>query len=328
LSKILRTKGAKFFIRVVIFLFFIFIFDRALFFVIQNLEVGFHKKENFKKKFVKFPKGTYSTLIMGSSRTYRGIHPLYLYQILGKKAFKVAKQAVGPKFNYFIYQEYKKLAGIPKIVVYGVDYFIFHLSSPLWYKRFFDNKDYRKDFYTPGLLLLVSNKPQIDSFFNNILNHFNESFIKKPILVKKRKYAIINKFVGFPKRGLLASEKPSHFKKHPYKPFPGKEGIYFLKLIEDLNMDGVVVILVILPDFIGTYETNYQKELFIQEIINLTEPFKNVFLYDYNSPEKFPLSDSEYFLDGGFGRANSHLSKEGARIFNRLLVKDLSKHYQ
>jgi hypothetical protein len=237
------------------------------------------------------------------------------------------RNATGPKFNYYFYQEYKKQVEIPKVVIYGVDYFIFTLSSPRYYMRFFNRDDYRDDLYKPGISLLISNKPQIDSFLAHVLNHYNETLFKNAGTKRKKKFKIIDRFIGFPKKGELSLKKPPFFKMKKYKPFPGREGKYFLKLIEDLNKDGVKLVLVILPDFIGTYETNFQKDLFIRGILELIESYKNVFLYDYNSPEKFPLSNQEYFNDGGFGSGNSHLSLEGAKIFNQLLIKDLAKHY-
>jgi hypothetical protein len=312
---------------VVIFLFFLFIFDRGLFFVIQKLEFGFHKKQIFRRNFIKFPPGTYSTLIMGSSRAAQGIHPLYIYRTLGQKAYKAMRNATGPKFNYYFYREYKRLVEAPEVVIYGVDYFIFTLRSPRHFMRFFNQDDYRGDHYSTGISLLISNKPQIDSFLAHVLNHYNKILFKNAPSKRKKKFRIIDRFIGFPKRGLLSLKRPASFKMKPYKPFPGREGEYFLKLIEELNQDGVKLILVILPDFIGTYETNFQKDLFVQGIRDLTKPFDNVFLYDYNSPEKFPLSKQGYFNDGGYGSGNSHLSLEGAKFFNQLLIKDLARHY-
>jgi hypothetical protein len=326
-----------------IFLGLVFAFDRGLFFLFRTLEANVYKKKSlnkifiqrrdFNKQFLRLPEGTYSTLIMGSSRTHRGIHPYYFYKRLKQKAFKIAKAKIRLKFNYYFYKEYKKYAGIPRVVVYGLDYFMFRLKSHPFFMNAVsaEGEDAEPPPYADGLLLLLSNKAHIDDFFNNYLDQLNRNFNSPAGTQEPGNEAIhtIDPFIGYEKKVYKPlPRKKRRFRKFNYGPYPGKEGIYFTKLLKEWEKDGVRVILVFLPDYIGTYESNYQLDLFKREIQQLSAPYENVFIYDYNRPDKFPLSNPKYFLDGGYGKSNSHLSKTGARVFNRTLLKDIRKHYE
>ena len=324
----------KYLFGVLMFIVFLAAFDRGLFYVIRTVEQNYYKKKDlkkiffqrrdFNKQFLKLPKGTYSTLIMGSSRTHRGIHPFYLYKRLKQKAFKIAKAKIRLKFNYYFYKEYKTYAGIPKVVIYGLDYFMFKLESHRFFMEAVAGEDDISDKYAGGVSLLISNKEHIDSFFNNYLDRLNREFKKGSF--QRKTFKVIDPFIGYVKQEPLVRKK-ARFKKYKYVPYPGKEGIYFTKLLKEWEADGVKVILVFLPDYIGTYRSNYQSDLFKKEIKTLTAGYKNVFIYDYNRPDKFSLSNAAYFSDGGYGKTNSHLSITGARVFNRLLFRDIKGHY-
>jgi hypothetical protein len=321
-----------------IFLFFLFLFDRGLFYIIQSIENNYYKRKNFKKifwqrkdfnkNFMKLPKNTYSTLIMGSSRTYRGIHPYYIHKRLKQNAFKIAKAKIGVKFNYYFYKEYKKYAGVPRVIIYGVDYFIFTKRSAENFLRFIGVEDIRKNNYKNGALLLLSNKEKIDTFFNNMLDTLNQVYTSNVDAHGSKEIQIIDPFTGYDGGKILNKHKPPRFNTFYYTHYPGEEGIYFTKLLKECEADGVQVILVLLPDYIGTYTSNFQEKAFKKDIQRLTRFYKKVFIYDYNDPKVFPLQNTGYFLDGGYGKTNSHLSRKGARLFNRMLVKDLKKHYR
>ena len=320
-----------------------FLFDRALFHTIRAREKTFYQKRDlaslffrkreFNKHFVELPKGTYDIVIMGSSRTHRGVHPRRLHKYLGKKAFKIARGKAKPKFNYYFYKEYKKYAGIPELVIYGLDYFMFKMDTDPFLMQFVTEPADME--YKEGVSLLVSNKKQIDSFLTNILEKFSlNSKSKLPVKRKIRKRnlssfnLIIDPFVGYKKTESFNIEKPPRFKTFNYVPFPGVEGEWFLKLMEELDKDGVSVALVFLPNYIGTYESNFQRDIFIEDIKQLIAPFRDVHIFNYNRPEKFHLDNADYFLDGGYGKTNSHLSAEGARVLNRMLAKDLKKIWE
>lgn len=323
-----------------LFVLFLFVFDRFFFFSFSKLEKHTYRHQNFKKRFITFPSGTYDTLIVGSSRTNKGIHPALLYKSLGIKAKKIARATTGFKFNYKFYLEYKKFLNKPKFLIYGLDYFMFKMHSNQKWMRFFSETK-NKDLKGKGILRLFSNKKGIDSLIVDSLNDMNafllpkqkttnkplEKFIhikRKGKLVKvKRIPDYMSKFVGFKSKDSFKPSKVANFDKVKYFKFPGREGQYFTKLLEELHKDKVTVILVFLPDIIGTYETAFQRELFIDNIRALSKKYPNVFIYNYNDPKIFPLDKKEYFLDGGYGFINSHLSMKGSKLLNRLLCKDI-----
>jgi hypothetical protein len=109
---------------------------------------------------------------------------------------------------------------------------------------------------------------------------------------------------------------------------PGTEGAYFFKLLEELTKDRVIVILVALPDYLGSLKTNCQHDEFINHLESLCGDYQGVHVVNYNSEDKFQLSNPDYFRDGGLGQTNSHLSPLGARIFSNLLFEEIKKYYQ
>ncbi|MCP4215203.1 MAG: hypothetical protein GY765_11125, partial [bacterium] len=125
----------------------------------------------------------------------------------------------------------------------------------------------------------------------------------------------------------LFSQKVRNFQLQGFPPSPGEEGEYFEKLLKQFAMDKVKVVFVVLPDYIGSFHTNHQRERFMIHLKRFRKKLGNISIYNYNRRKRFPLRETDYFLDGGWGHSNSHLSDIGAREFNRLLVKDLAKHY-
>lgn len=340
----LRKKTFPYYIfYALLFLLLFFVFDRGLYFLAYSLEKHFyHKKDlrgiffqkrDFNKHFLELPKGTYNTLIMGSSRTHRGIHPFYIHRRLKQNAFKIAKAKVRLKFNYYFYKQFKKIAGIPKVVIYGLDYFMFKLESHPYFMQFVEEEGATQNetdnitahlFTAPSLLM--ENKESIDSLVNTILERWNENI--NPEVSRKGRIKIIDPFIGYRQEEPLQSRKRRRFKRFDYEGYPGVEGKYFIKLLDEWQHDGVKVALVHLPDYIGTYASNHQYNLFKEEIKKLTAPYKNVKIFDYNNPNTFSLSEEKYFLDGGYGKTNSHLSLAGARVFHRKFLRDLKKMYK
>jgi len=328
-SKIYYLLGGFFFLMMLVAL------DRGLLFTLRawesnsalnkDLQNLFFQKRDFNKKFLDLPKGTYSTLILGSSRTHRGIHPFYIHKRLKQNAFKIAKAKIRLKFNYYFYNEYKKIAGVPKVVIYGLDYFMFKLEShPFFMKQVLPNDVQAESGYNNGPLLLLSNKKKTDDFINDKLEQWNKDLAAAD---GGEKFRIIDPFIGYRKFKNKEMRDRRRFKTFDYFGYPGVEGIYFKKLLEEWQKDGVQVVLVHLPDYIGTLKSNHQLDRFLREIRELTASYKNVSIYDYNDPKKFSLSNKAYFLDGGYGKTNSHLSIAGSRVFHRIFLRDLKKHY-
>ncbi|MCP5051181.1 MAG: hypothetical protein GY940_28710, partial [bacterium] len=232
-------------------------------------------------------------------------------------------------------QLYKKYAGVPKVVIYGVDYFIYTvISDPKWLSRF----DIEDSHERPGLfsnpLLLLRHKREIDNFQNNIMIGLKETWETNPednAEIEENPFKnidIIQNYKGVELPGKkLVTQREGITRKVVFHPYPGKEGKYFMKLMEQLDRDGVIVVLVALPDYIGSYKTNYQRLEFIRHLKTLKRNYKRLFIYNYNKPRRFPLANTDYFNDGGFGMANSHLSQKGAEVFCNILIDDIRKHY-
>jgi hypothetical protein len=132
--------------------------------------------------------------------------------------------------------------------------------------------------------------------------------------------------VIFLNKGPVAKRPDTYIRQFFFR-FPGKEGHYLEKLLEEMDRDNVAVILVGLPDYYGTYKTNFERRDFILDLKRWERKYKNVFFYNYNRSFKFPLKKKDYFLDGAYGLTNSHLSKIGAQVFNKMLIQDVKKHY-
>jgi len=274
-------------------------------------------------------KKKYDTLILGTSRTYDAIHPVYIRSTVGKRAYREASHGKGAKYNYYFYKEYRKLAGIPEVVIYGVDYFIFNTdSNEKWLSRF--KLEGGDSALWSDFSLLLSNKDKIDRTLNNGIGE-----LKKVLLGKKRGISasmaikIAQKYTGLPSNpGKLIKKRPRRMRYSSYIRYPGREGKYFGMLLEELAKDGVKVMLVLLPDYIGTYMTNNQKRACVTDLRRLAEKYDGIKLYNYNMPEVFPIDRDLFFLDGGYGNPNSHLSATGAEYLNKkLFLKDLAPLY-
>ena len=325
------SKIRKFIAGFFLFILFLLLFDRGLFYLISNLEANFYQGNDFEKRFERFVKDAhFTTLIFGTSRTYEGIHPYYIEEKLNQKAFKESYVGKGPKYNYYFYKLYKKYAGIPKVVIYGVDYFIYAVGSdPKWMSRFDINTGDEKIDYLSNPLLLVKYKKKIDNFLNNILIRLKVEMGPKISKESLQDFIDIQNYTGLMvKNKKLVTEPYKNYKRQVYIRSPGKEGDYFKKLLDELERDQVTVILVALPDYFGSFKTNLHRHNFVLHLRELKHKYKNLFFYNYNRPRKFPLNNTEYFNDGGYGETNSHLSQKGAKVFNERLVKDIKKHYQ
>jgi len=324
-----NSKISKYLVRVVLFLVFIFLFDRGLYYLLLKAESEFYIGNKFEEKFSQFVSGKdYNTLIFGTSRTYDGIIPFYLQFFLKQRIYKDAFQGKGPKYNYYLYKMFKKYNGVPKVVIYGVDYFIYTIKSdPKWMSQFDLKEEEKVDLFSAPLLLL-KNKKRIDNFQNNILIRLqeqkskeeNEEDFKDFVKVQEHKgAAIANK--------KLITKEPPEFLHQDFPVYPGEEGAYFVKLLEELDRDGVTVLLIALPDFVGSHVTNVQLDKFIADLEAYRTRFKKLYVYNFNKFDKFPLWNENYFNDGGYGMTNSHLSPEGARLFSEMLAKEIKKHY-
>ena len=312
------------------FIFFLFLFDRLLFLGIRSGESRYYGSISSYALEDKFAaardRGEYPVLILGTSRTFDGIHPRHIYNQLGVRAFKEAFVGKGPMYSYFFYQEYRRHMGIPRVVIYGVDYFMFNITSERhWMKRFpADLID--AHYFKAGPSLLLANKRQIDELSNLMLNNLKERTGGDLNYQIERDWARMESYVGVPSPGKIDEAEPQRFARQNFAGFPGKEGEYFALLLDQLQKDRVQVMLVGLPEYIGTYWTNRNHNRFQQVFGKFARRLPGVFFYNYNRPEKFDLARAELFIDGGYGFTNSHLSSTGSAMLGRMLADDLRQH--
>ena len=99
----------------------LFLLDRGGYRLIVAAENSFYSDPGYFPRFRAFAKGTpYDTLILGTSRTYEAVHPVYFSRRLKRNAYKEAYFGRSPRYNYYFYRFFKKVAGRPRIVIYGV----------------------------------------------------------------------------------------------------------------------------------------------------------------------------------------------------------------
>ncbi|HDP95107.1 MAG TPA: hypothetical protein ENN40_07085 [Candidatus Aminicenantes bacterium] len=327
----LSTSNSKFLKRLAVFVAFLsalFVFDRSAYFLITRLESAFYGAENFKSRFVDFAEGkNFSTLILGTSRTYEAIHPLYFRTILSENAYKEAQFGKNPRYNYHFYQFFKTHAGVPEFVIYGMDYFIYNSRSN---KRWLARLDKLHETFIPfsSLSLLLTNKQQIEEFFEAVIQQWNKR-LSPGNHHEVMDFVTLQKYVGsLHKPGVVVTRKPRHFWRQKYPRFPGKEGDYLRLLLSELDRDGVTTFLVLIPNHLGTFRTNFQRGQMLRDLRRLQRNFKNVHILVLDTPDVFPINNEEFFINGGWGRTNCHVSRSGAREFNRLLLETLRPFYE
>jgi len=319
-------------------IFFFFLFDRSGAWLFRELNYSFYSKIRVKRSiFGKsriIKKGFYDTMIFGTSRSKDAIHPLYLYRSLGLKAFKESKPARYPRYFYHFYRKFRSVFGKPRYLIYGIDYFIFKLkTSDLHMMMMNRNRKVRKiDFKKivkrnssplAGLSLLYSAKNKIDNTVSDLLYKFS---LDLDPAERGAGELGINKYTG--KRRTLGDKdagKPPTWERFGYVNSDHGEGKYLKRLFDELENDGVTVFLIGIPDYIGTYQSNYQQELYEKDIRYLIQGRKNFRFINYDRPDRFDLANRKYFTNGGWGQFNSHMSHYGAIPFNQLLSEDIGK---
>ncbi len=331
----LKNRVVRIIILIFLSLFFFFTFDRGAYILFKKISTQFYNKpikNSINEIIDDEAKNFFNTLILGSSRTKQGIHPWYINKYLGLHAYKNAGAGQYLKYNYYYYKIFKKKYKIPDYLIYGFDYFIFNLRTSrikmnlLSGKKIKRKNDLKID-TSSSLLniinnpsLLLQNKEKINTFMIDVLDRLSG---KNRELNKKN---LITNFKGqkrsVPKKML---EEPLKWEKKPYTKYPGSEGKYLDLLFDELKDDNVKIFIVILPDFINVYKTNYERELFFRETKLIFKKYENVTILNYYTPNKFDITNSDMFRDGAFGKISSHLSFYGAKELNKLLCLDMKK---
>jgi len=266
----------------------------------------------------------YDMLIMGSSRSYKGLLPIHFYDILNRKPLQISLKGKYPKYNYHFYSRFRRLSKPPDLVIYGVDYHIFCIHS--WNLLLQDlNLDgaierfplpQKSDQgFVNEISWLVQGKPQIERFFQDMISNHSGSVSQTQA---------ISTYLGQQESNVRV-HRPARFQRIPYASFPGIEGEYLIRLLSLLQEDGVRVYMVILPDYIGTHQTLQGKERFYQDIHNLCDRFSQVTCMNFHEQSAFEMERADYFADGGWGSGNSHLSASGARKLAELICERIAE---
>lgn len=301
------------------------VFDRLFFWLFLRAEAVVFRTASLEQKLRNLPdKPAYEILVFGTSRTYDAVHPRYLRDRLGRTAYKEAFQGKGPYYNYLFYKLYRRCVGVPRMVVYGVDYFLFNIESePRLLQRFQAMPKPRLELFGKPSYLW-SHKPRIDRFWISLLEQWRLGVAGRHIFNPEENIEDMAGFLGEVGPVKLVTRRPPQPKTIPFFPYPGLEGEYFTRLLDELQRDGVAVVLLGLPDYIGTRETNVEYPQFCKYMRRTARAHARCVFLDYNTPELFPLERTEFFLNGGYGETNSHISLTGAEVFNRRFTADLA----
>jgi len=334
-------KAARAFLYTVLFVASFLVFDRLVFLGVRRGADRYYA--SLGTTALQFSKGTFfgsgdgDLLIFGSSRARYAFAQDILSSRLNKRVVKEAAAGKFPKYNHYFYQKYRRTFPRPRAVIYGLDYFMFEKDSDSSELARF-GRDIKLSALDPGgrvnptspLLSRVSSlyrmKPAIDRFLGDMMK-FDRA-------AEDDDAAPVKKWPGRKKR-LTAHRirrtntvKPDSWQTRTYQVFPGREGSYLLKLLSDLKNDAVPVFLVIIPDYIGANDTNFEQDKFKADIRSLAAPFENVRLLDFNRPDRFDLDDPKFFWDGAWGKSNCHLSLKGMLDFSGRLAAELKRAFK
>ncbi len=303
------------------------VFDRGLSLAVRAIEHRSYGKSDFEQRLGRYLAGRNpAVLVFGTSRTFEGIIPAHLESCLGKKIFKEAYWGKGPKYNYYFYQLYKKRVGVPKLVIYGVDYFIYNAESNVrWMSRFNLGEKAAGFDVLAGPLLLFKNKKHNDEFLNNLMTDLGRTAPAADSGGDEDLFDKINTHPGAPApddNPKLRTERPPQFSSSASSR-RARRGL-FLAFWMSLRKPTAESRPWSRSDYIGSLRTNWQMPGFHRHLQDLSRRYENVTLLVYNTPRDFDLDKPELFLDGGYGKTNSHLSQRGAAVLGRKLCRDLA----
>ena len=314
------------------------LFDRLLFFGLREGATRFSNAQSAKQFPWKDPvgEGEGQVLILGTSRMNAASEDDILSSVLKRKVYKEASRGKFPRYNSLFYRYYREKFGIPSLVLYGPDYFIFAKESSNRVMATLGTQN------SPGMMdpagamnpaspwlsrvsWLFRFKPKIDEFFTDLWSSDPQMEEGGERSIRSGGGARANPKKPRQSEGFVIVEKPPRWRRRirGYQPFPGKEGRYLEGLLEDLQSDGVPVFLVFIPDYVGSNQTNFQQEKFKSDFRRLFARYKRTWVLDYNRPEKFDLDDPRLFFNGGWGASNCHLNDLGASLFSQAIAHDI-----
>jgi hypothetical protein len=216
----------------------------------------------------------------------------------------------------------------PRVVIYGLDYFMFaNPSDPGLLRRFGDTVGRAS---APAALwpplLTVAHKAKDDQAILRILEQLQLRLASAMgEFNPDDDVADMEAYTGRTDSRVVQRMPPQGFATVGYARYPGLEGEFLDQLLRAWRDDGVEVVFVYPPDYEATRRTNIEHDAFIAEIRQLTADCATCAVLDYSTPARFPTSNAAFFWDGGFGNPNSHLSKAGAEAFTRIFLPDVRR---
>lgn len=309
------------------FLLFFLLFDRLLFLGLREWAFRFYggrfDEAAAQERGRAYEK--YQGLVFGSSRAQQALDARAIGRSLGLRLRSKAGGGRFPASNLLFFRRQQAHLDRLRLVVYGVDYFMFaHRSSPAKMARL--RRAGRREVLDPGgsalpagalsprLSLLLAAKPGIDGFVGD--------------LARRRRRGETDgddEAESAAGRPALTPRPAGAFRRRDYRRFPGEEGREFARLLAELSRRRVLVFLVFLPDHAGTNATNHEQRAFKADIERLARRFPGAHCLDFNTPQRFDLLDAGLFQDGGWGRSNCHLSERGRRLLSERVAAELRR---
>ena len=300
-------------------------FDRAASAGLDRLSRWLDRESQLRERLAALPdKAAYKVLVLGTSRTYESIHPAAIERELGVKAYKEASKGKGLRYSYEFYRLYREIVGKPKVLVYGIDYFIFGLPSEDAVMRQFDTAPQRRTSPHAVPLETLAHKAENDRVIVRILERVQRRFFAAEF-DPEHNQADMAAYTGPAVSRVIPRPEPARYHRVEYARFPSLEGEFLVKLLQACAADGVRVMFVYPPDYEATRRTNFEHEAFVSDFRRLIAGTPNTFFFDYDDPARFPVADAALFWDGDWGSSNSHLSRRGAEVFGRLYIPDLRR---
>lgn len=267
--------------------------------------------EAAKRKFQElyYPTLQPQVVIFGDSHTANGLSPRYL-ETKSRSVYNFSFEGADSIYYHYWYPLFQKHYPSPKTALVQLDWFAFRDAPYL-----FRGIEVDSEYLSLSMVLKLWGKPDVDS---------KKLFLSRfPLFQNRQKLdlALLGHTFGEPLiteyyRGFVPVNEPvTQAGKLAFAPYPARES-KFREFINQLKADGIKVILIQTPEYIGGREFDpfYQMEV-AKAAQDLGVPFLN-FNTDLAGEINEDLSN---FTDW------AHLNQKGAELFSRRLAEELTE---